>query len=230
MSIPELARLARRHWIAMLVVVIVTAAVGFGFRHTKPMYQDSGTVLFSPTPSLQRPGVGAQTLIVTADLMVVWLNGPQGTRQVFQAGGTGSYQFALVNSYDEEYPVYSEPLATLSATSYNPAVAQRTFEAALHVVQQELLAQQAAHGVPFVNRFHAYLVGNSTGPVAMTGYPKRTYAGLILLALMAAYFTGTLLDRHPGWRSALRARFRKRGGPQPPSHRTPLPARESSSA
>ena len=217
MSIPELARMFRRHWVAMLVILIVTGAVALGFRHTTPLSQDSGNVAFSVAPGLAT-GLETDTLIITADAMVRWLNSPQGTSRVLQQGGTSDYQFGLVNFYDQEYPVYAVPMATLTTTSYNPAVAQRTFNAALHAIQQELQKQQAIAGVPRGTRVSASVVGNSTGPVTLGGSRKRTYAGLALLAFMAAYFTGRLLDRYPGWRKLL-----------PPPLRTPsrfrIPAR-----
>jgi hypothetical protein len=235
MSIPELARLARRHWIAMLVVLLITGGTAYHFRHTAPLYQDSASVLISPTPSLQGdngvlPGT-LDTLIITAGVMVDWLNSPQGSQQVLQDGGTGSYQFGLVNFYDQEYPQYLQPVATLNTTSYSPAVAERTFTAALSALQQELQARQAAFRVPHNQRILAYVVGGPSGPVELSGYPKRTYGGLALLALIAAYFVARLLDRHPGWGMALRAylqipaRLPRSGTGQHPS-----PARASSSA
>jgi hypothetical protein len=207
MSIPELARMFRRHWVAMLIVVIVTGAVALNFRHTTPLSQDSGNVAFSVAPGLAT-GLETDTLIITADTMVRWLNGPQGASSVLRQGGTDDYQFGLVNFYDQEYPVYAVPMATLTTTSYDPAVAQRTFNAAFHAIQQKLQTQQLIAGVPRGARVSASVVGSSTGPVTLDGSHKRTYAGLALLALMVAYFTGRLLDRHPSWRALLRPSLR----------------------
>lgn len=215
MSIPELASLARRQWIVVLIVILVTVAFAYHFKRAVPLNQDSGNLLFSTTPSLQagqhkQPTVSIDPLIITADVMVDWLNSPQGARRVVQDGGTGGYQFGLVNFYDQEYPQYLQPLATLNTTSYSPIVAQRTFAAAMRAVQQELQAQQRAQGVPSYARISAYLVGSSTGPVSLSGYPKRTYVGLLLLALMAAYFGAKLLDRKPRWAAQLQVGHRLR--------------------
>jgi hypothetical protein len=210
MSFPELAWLARRHWIVMIVVLLLTMAVGFNFRHTSPLYQSTGTIYFSASlpGQLSTSTVSGGNLIVTADVIVNSVMSPAGALQVRKAGGTGDYQFGLVNFYNEQYPNYGEPAATLQASSYDPAVAEHTFAAALAVIQQSLQAKQAAVGTAADALISASLVGGSSGPVPQSGYPKRTYAGLGLLAIIAGYSVATALDRHPGWRAALHIRAR----------------------
>lgn len=200
MTIGELARMARRQWIAMLVVLVATAAVAIGFRHTKPLYQDHGTVAFSAPPA---EASAIDSLIITAFVIVERMNSSEGAQLVYRAGGGADYQFSLVNFYNEEYPDYSVPLATLVTTSYSPLAAQRTFDAALRALEQDVEDQQAVLRVPAGARINTDLVGSSSGPIAQKGSPIRTFAGLALLALVAAYFVGTLLDRHRGWGSLL---------------------------
>jgi hypothetical protein len=207
MSLRALARLARRHWIAMIVILLLTMAVGFDFRHASPLYQSTGTILFSASlPGQSNPDqVSGGDLIVTADVVVRSVMSPAGQLQVGQAGGTSDYQFGLVNFYNQQYPSYQEPAALLQASSRDPAVAARTFAAALAVIQRNLRARQAANRTPAGDRITAALTGGSSGPVPQTGYPKRTYAGLLLLAIIAAYSVATALDRHPSWRMPVRA-------------------------
>jgi hypothetical protein len=210
MSLLDLARLARRHWIVMIVMLLLTMAVGFDFRHTSPLYQSTGTILFAVSlPGQSNPDrISGNDLIVTADVVATSVMSPAGALQVRQAGGTGDYNFALVNFYNQQYPSYQEPAAILQASSRDPAVAERTFTAALAVIQQSLQARQAAANTPPADRISASLTGGSSGPVPLTGYPKRTYAGLLLLAIIAAYSVAIALDRHPRWRAPARIRSR----------------------
>ena len=206
MSLRELAGLLRRQWSAIIVVFVLTVAIALDFKHTKPLYQDTGNVLFSAPGSTKSYAstVPIDTLIVTAYANVDYMTSPAASLQVRRAGGLGQYQFSLVNFYNQEYPDYSKPLATLRASSYSPVVAQGTFDAALRVIDQILEEQQSAAGTPVDHRITASLVGGSSGPVPQVGYPKRTLAGLGLLALVAAYFLASALDRHRGWRNVLR--------------------------
>jgi hypothetical protein len=209
MSFSELARLAWRHWIVVIVVLLLTAAVGLDFRHSKPLYQSTGTITFSASLPGQQPTtstVSTDDLIITANVLVNSVMSPSGALQVRKAGGMGDYQLALVNSYNEQYPSYQDPAATLQASSGDPAVAESTFAAALVVIQRNLLARQAAVGTSADALISASLNGGASGPVPQSGYPKRTYAGLGLLAVIAAYCMATALDRHPRWRTVARVR------------------------
>ncbi len=205
MSISQLAALAGRHRIAMLGVLVVTAAVAVGFRHTAPLYQDSGTVLFSTgTSNPNAIGAHGDDLIITADLIANRLSTSAAASEIEQAGGTGQYQFGLVNFYNEQYPNYSQPVATLGTTSYNPTVAAATFRAALQVINRELRSQQVLRGVRGDDMITAQLINGSSGPIALIGSPKRVYGALALLAIIIAYFIARFLDKHPEWRRHMR--------------------------
>ena len=207
-----LGGLVRRQWIAFALVLFVTLGVGVVFKRSAPLYQSTGTIVFSLPRSMQTAAspIGSDNLIVTADVVATAVSGPQGARQVRAAGGTGGYQFGLVNFYDQEYPNYAQPIASLQAFSYQPAVAQQTFIATLRVVQERLRQQQVDAGALPRAFITASLTGGSPQPIPQSGYPKRTYIGLLFLGIVAAYLLAATLDRHPSWGARLRVLTRRR--------------------
>ena len=115
---------AKRRWLrlgAVVMVLFLAAGIEYDIVHTPPMYLESATVVFSLPKSQDALSAYlgyAPSLITTADAMTQILASPQAQRQIRQqAGGTASVSLALVNLYDEEYPNYGVPLATLTARS-----------------------------------------------------------------------------------------------------------------
>ena len=72
---------------------------------------------------------------------------PPAQRQIDAAGRGASASLALVNLYNEQYPDYGVPLATLTAASPVAADAHRTFVAADPVLGLLLAARQKQLGV-----------------------------------------------------------------------------------
>jgi hypothetical protein len=87
--------------------------------------------------------------------------------------------------YNEEYPNFGVPLATLTAASPVPADARRTFVVAARVLGRILAARQEQAGVPPRKRVSARILGDS-GPIIQTGSRARVFGGLALLAAIAA--------------------------------------------
>ena len=206
----ELGALARRHLVAVTVVVLLAVGVAYSFKHAPPTYQESATLVLTAQGGANRYD---DSLITTAEIMVSWTTGPQGQQKLRQAGAASGFNVALVNLYDQEYPNLPYPFVTVSASAQNPAVAHRTFAIGMQLFVTELLAQQVKQGVLPRNRITAYSVGDG-GPVILQGSRIRTFAGLFLLTIVAAYLMLTFLDRHPirpG--SLLRARWRNSRAP-----------------
>jgi hypothetical protein len=220
MMLVELARLARRHWIAMVVVCVVTGAVALDFKHTKPVYVDSGSVVFSGPGGRSHVYSGStDDLVVMAYITAAAVNSPATALAIQRAGGVADYQFTLFNFYNQQYTLYTQPLATLQTSSNNPAVAQQTFNVVFQAIQRNLREQQSSAGTQSDGYITVSLVGGSSGPVPQIGYPKRTLAGLAFLAIVAAYLLASALDRYPKWRQKLP--FARPGKSQP---RDPLEA------
>lgn len=194
MSLLDIAALMRRHAVAVMIVLVLAAALGYDLKHTKPMYIDSSTVVFRTSASPFGAGNGT---LVTADLMTRSIMSPQSQQLVRQAGGTVSYQVALVNLYNIEYPDYSDPYATVSVTAPDPADVERTFSAVMQVLTNELKARQAGDRISPANQIDVHVVSATTGAVPLSGYPKRTFGALAVLTIIAMFLIVAFLDRHP---------------------------------
>jgi hypothetical protein len=126
----------------------------------------------------------APSLIASSEVMVQILMSPSAQRQIGAVGRDTSVSLALVNLYNEEYPDYGVPLATLTAVSPVAADAHRTFVAATRVLRLLLTTRQRQMGVPPRERISAWILGDS-GPVVQTGSRARVFGGLALLTAIA---------------------------------------------
>jgi hypothetical protein len=199
----------------VLIVLAVAAGVGYDIRNAPPAYLESAVVIFNLPPTQTAPNayfVFASSLITSGDAMVKILASPQIQRQIHEAGGTANVSLALTNLYNEEYPDYGEPLATLAASSPSAADAHRTFMISAHLIGRILAARQGQAGVRPRDRISAQIVGD-TGPVVQAGSPKRAFAGLALLTAVAAAMAWSLIEAMIGWRHRLRPVFRARRRP-----------------
>jgi hypothetical protein len=152
------------------------------------VYLESATVEFSLPKTQDSPNayyMFAPSLITSGEAMVQILMSPSAQRQIGAAGRDANVSLALVNLYNEEYPYYGLPLATLTAASPVAADARRTFVAAARVLGLLLAARQKQAGVPPRERISARILGDS-GPIVQAGSRARVLGGLALLAAMAA--------------------------------------------
>jgi hypothetical protein len=182
---------------ALGVVFLLTAAVGYDVMNTPPTYLESATVLFSLPENASSPAADLKftTSIITAsEAMTQLLMSSQIQRKIHEAGGTGNVEMALVNLYDEEYPNYGLPLASLTATSPSAATAHRTFKIATLQVNRLLAARQVGASIQQSYRISARIIGD-TGPLVQKGSAKREFAGLAVLALVAISGLWSIADR-----------------------------------
>jgi hypothetical protein len=193
MSILDIASLMRRHIVAVMLMLVIAAVVGFGLEHSRPMYNDTTTVDFKTQAN---PFVEADALLVTSDLMSRSMMSPQSERLVREAGGTAGYQVDLVNLYNLEYPNYSDPYVTVSVTASNPADVRNTFNAVMRVLADELRTWQAGRGIPSVDQIGLYALSGTQGVVPLSGYPKRTLGALLVLTVIAIFLVTKFLDKH----------------------------------
>src|SRR5260370_26090691 len=122
---------------------------------------------------------------------------PRGQEKARGAGATSAFNVALVNTYSQQYPNYSEPYVTVSASGNDPAEAHRTFAVVSGLFAGDLVALQAQEGTAPIHRIGAHIIGD-TGPVAQSGSPKRTYAGLALLTIVAVVVGAQFFFLYPG--------------------------------
>jgi hypothetical protein len=193
-------------------VLILAAVLGYKIEHAPAIYRDSALVVFEAqiTPSVYRPNSTVSgSLITTGAAIVEDGTGPQAQALVRAAGGTAYFKLSLLNLYNQDFPEYSYPIATLVTQAARPAAAQRTLGAVLGVLRQLLAARQARVSSP--GRISSHALG-TTGPVTQPGSLKRALAALAAITLIAMGLLSGLLGRLP----ALRRRMPGgRGRPAP---------------
>ena len=180
---------ARKRLRLTLVVatLLLAAGAGYDIAISPPMYLESATVELSLPKAQNAPNayyMFAPSLIASGEAMVQILMSPSAQRQIGAAGRGASVSLALVNLYNEEYPYYGVPLATLTAASPVAADAHRTFVVTARVLGLVLAARQRQAGVPRRARISAQMLGDS-GPIIQTGSRARVFGGLALLAAIA---------------------------------------------
>jgi hypothetical protein len=198
-TVSEIVRRLWRHPIAVLVIIFSAVAVLHSIKNAPPTYGETGTMVFLPPYSGVHPNpytaVGG-SLTPTAGVIAAQVMSPRGQQQVAQAGGTASYDIGLVNSYNLQYPDYSNPYLVITTTDTNPDAANKTFTVVTRMLSAEMTASQIANGVPKRDRIFTQLAGDS-GPLLEQGSPKRSLAGLIILTIVAVFAATAFLDRHP---------------------------------
>jgi len=205
MTVGEIAALVRRHWVAAAVVLVLAGAALHSIKSSPPGYQESSTIIFIAPRSNNFPNpydsdIDA-SLITTAEVVVRDMMSPQSQSLIQAAGGSADYSVELVNLYNQEYPDYGVPDATITTTATSWEAAHSTYVIVARQLTNRLAGVQAK--VKQRNRITAVIVGDS-GPIIQTGSPKRVYAGLVLLTVVAFFMLAIFLDRHPGlaWRRA----------------------------
>jgi hypothetical protein len=178
----------RLRLILVAATLLLAAGAGYDIEISQPEYLESATVELSLPKILNAPHsyyLFAPSLTASGEVMVQLLMSPSAQRQIGADGRNSGVSLALVNLYNEEYPYYGVPLATLTASAPAAAGARRTFVVAAHVLDRLLAARQAQLGVPRRGRISARILGDS-GPVIQAGSRPRVFGGLALLAAIAA--------------------------------------------
>jgi hypothetical protein len=172
----------------VVATLLLAAGAGYGIDISPPMYLESGTVELSLPKTQNAPNayfMFAPSLITSGEVMVQILMSPSVQRQIGAVSRDASASLALVNLYNEEYPYYGFPLATLTAASPVAADAHRTFVVAARVLSLVLAARQKQVGVAPRERISAQILGDS-GPIIQPGSRARVFGGLVLLTAIAA--------------------------------------------
>jgi hypothetical protein len=207
----EIVGIGRRHVAAVAAVVILAGGLFYFFAHRNPGYVDSGVIAFT-APKAEQGGLFgySQSLLAADQVMQSRLVGPLGHEEVQKAGGDAKYDIELANRNNEEFPSYSDPYATISTISNDPARTARTFQAIIAVLTRDLQGIQVQEGAPEKTWIQVHVISNPTGPELQKGSKVRVLVGLAILAVILAFMLGVFLDRHPVSfrRSAFSGRFR----------------------
>jgi hypothetical protein len=196
MSSPWYARRRRLRLAAVGVAFFLAAAVAYDIVGAQPTYVESATVVFSLPRHARTPAayeMFAPSLITSGQAMSQLLMSAQMQRKIHEAAGTGSVSMRLVNLYDEEYPNYGEPLATLTSASPSAVAAHRTFAIAVRRLYRLLAAWQARASVRPRHRISAQIV-DDTGPLVQKGSGKRVIGGIAILAMVGVSALWRIVD------------------------------------
>jgi hypothetical protein len=183
-TIPEPGQRLRTAWV--LTIVFLTISIGYSIHRAQPTYQESATVLFmqpGPQGYASQSSSVAPTLITTGEAVSLLLMSPQAQDQIQDSGGIADCNLTLINFYNQDYPEYSYPEATLTASSLDPASVHWTFLVAERTMTRILNTRQEQAGVPPGDRIATKLIGDS-GPIVLANSRKRAFAGLALLAVV----------------------------------------------
>jgi hypothetical protein len=173
--------------ILVIATLLLAAGAAYDIEISQPRYLETATVELSLPKTQNAPNsyyMLAPSLIASGEVMVQILMSPPAQRQIGADARGSSVSLALVNLYNEDYPDYGVPLATLTAASPVAADAHRTFEVAARLFGHLLAARQKQMGVPPRERISAQILGDS-GPVVQTGSHARVFGGLALLTAIA---------------------------------------------
>jgi hypothetical protein len=191
--------LLRRHFVAVLVILAVAAGVEYSFKHSAPAYAEVGTLVFVPPVSGAHPNAYSAvsgSILEAAGTLAVSVMSPQEQQQVLHSGGNAAYDVELLNSYNLEYPNYSNAYLMVSTASADPVAVHRTYTLVTRLLTSQFKAQQAGDGATPNNRIEIVMAGDS-GPLAQQGSSKRAMIGLFILTIVAVFAAASFLDRHP---------------------------------
>jgi hypothetical protein len=191
--------LLRRHFVAVLVILVIAVGVEYSFKHSAPAYAEVGTLVFVPPVSGAHPNAYAAvggSILEAAGTLAVNTMSPKEQQQVLRGGGNASYDVELLNSYNLEYPNYSNAYLMVSTASTDPVAVHRTYALVTRLLTSQFQAQQTAFGATPNNRIEIVMAGDS-GPLAQQGSSKRALIGLFILTIVAVFAAASFLDRHP---------------------------------
>jgi hypothetical protein len=203
-SVGQLAALARRHAFAVCLILLMAAGVAIDFIHTQSGYLETATVALEPESFMSVEPVDANqnylqnsSLIVTCQLLVMRLSGPQGGTQLRQAGVSGDFAVSVVNSSNLDTPRYAYPDLSVSVAARSPDTTHNQFIGAMRVIAVDIADLQAGNHFSAQDRFVTYTLSDS-GPISQRGSLIRCYAALIFLSMVAIFLTCRFLDRRSG--------------------------------
>ena len=152
-----------------------------------------------------------QSLVGVAGVVTTVLASEQMQQQLQAEGLTASYTAQVHNTGTSETPAYSEPLADLCTSSYNPVLAVRTMQALIVQFGVILRDRQMALHVPKASLATETVIAPPTN-LAVTGRPSQAYLGVLLFGVIAAIALAAWTDQF-----LQRREQRAWGGPPDPS-------------
>jgi hypothetical protein len=191
-----LATLARR-WPVLLVGIICTACAVL-LVHKRPIaYQACGNVavVLPASERFPNPYNNQETPPVTTTALIAQQLMSDQVQQMLDARGlTASYQAQLVNLGSGQAPIYTEPLASVCASSYDSELSLRTADAVMAEFGTLLHDRELAAHVPSAS-FMTTVVILQPASAAVTGRPSQAYLGVAAIGLIGTVACTLWIDQ-----------------------------------
>jgi hypothetical protein len=199
-SVKQLAALARRHVLAVCLILLAATGIAIYFGHAPSSYDETAIVTVEPESFMSLPPhdpdlvfLANSSLITTCQLLTMRLSGPRGEAQLRGAGVTGEVSISVVNSYNADHPTYNYPDLLVSVTDGSPGTTHRQSFEVRQVIAANLADLQVGDHITNDDLIVAYILSDS-GPISQKGSLIRTYAALVVLALVAMFLACRFLD------------------------------------
>jgi len=184
--------------LASIFILVLTCYASTVIVRTPPVYVESATVLFAAPPRVNSAALytrQAVSLISTGTAVRQVLMSSRTRGRISAAGGGSNYDFELVNLYNQDYPDFGYPEATLTVSSPRPGSTERTYQLARRAMLGILARSQRRSGAPRGDRIVAH-IADVSGVVEQSGSAKRALAGLLVVAgVVERTVAGTLNRR-----------------------------------
>lgn len=217
MTAAEWLATLRRRWLVLAAGLLCTMGAVV-LVHGRPIvYYGCASVAGTAPPTGMDPNAysdARHSLVELIGIVTLELTSDQTQQNFRTAGFTAAYTAQVHNTGTTETPGYSEPLADLCASSYNPTLTASTIQALITRFGKVLHERQAAVHVP-AGSFVTETVISPPSIQPVTGRPSQAYVGVGLFGLACALTLTVWTDRY---------RRRERGSaarPQGPTSKSP---------
>lgn len=192
-----------RRWYLVVVVVILSGAVGWQVAQAPPVYQTEADVYFLAPPSedAERLGLASASTIAVAGLVEREITGGHAAEVVspdvtlVDEGINDGSAVVLPNSGGQWSYSFSRPVLTVSATAASPEVAAARRERLTAEVRQTLERLQAGDDVPPAERIRTRQVPDEPTVSVRQGQPTRAGALAALVGGSSGLAGVVLWDR-----------------------------------
>ena len=167
------------------VAIMLTALVGYQIKHTTD-YAETATVVFTVEHSSAQVNASfrvVESLTTTGEVMVQTLMSQDSHTTARRDGGTAAFNAEIINYFNEDFPEYGYPFATLAVQGPALEGVQTTFKVVIHMLDDMLSSKQAQADVPKAQRITISVL-DDTGPFLEKPSRERSYAALCLLSVL----------------------------------------------
>ncbi|WP_283139116.1 hypothetical protein [Rhizohabitans arisaemae] len=203
MTIRDIVILLWRHRLVSSAILVLTGIVGYFVLTAPPLYQSIAEVQFRKPTSKETVDAYERfsvELIFVTYVSHLYLTGPQGLAEVRKLGGTVDFTAKIANLGNEEVPYYNKPYITIRVYDRDPAVADRTRDAAVSALRNDLQARQRAALTRKGTFITTRLAEGTLSATPISSRKSRTIFAISAIGFIALV-TGVMIAERFGTRS-----------------------------